>query len=672
MQFNNPTCDPLIDIVIDNYRLLEVVGQGGMGCVYKARDERMGRIVALKLIRSNLGAFSSREGKALGQLNHPNIVNVFYMSDSKEGIFIVMEFVDGTTLHEYMGHSVKDIIPIMKQSLLALEHAHESGVIHRDIKPSNIMVSKQGQVKVMDFGLAKVETPDTDKTVTRLQAGTISYMSPEQVRGLQHVSHVSDIYSIGKTFYHILARRLPFNASESDQYSILKAIIERQFKPPSHFNGEVPRGLDRIIMKAIEKEPSNRYQSAREMYAALLEFEAKHSPSSSKRASVAQNRGPNRSSLPAKSKQWIAGAVVALFVILAATVVVTFISNRDGSTTLADQFSAQAQNQDNQHEELPSSSPGSVDNTSIVSSDPERTDPAPETDTTRSNPVSTDSKALISIVTTPPNSQVTLGSESLGNPVNKLEFEAGTYQLSVAAEGYDSYTNTLSLSSSTDTSLSVVLLPQGNLLVDANVPGALISLDRRPVGSAPFNEQLPRGTYTLLVSAEGYMSYSTRVRVQSENETRISADLKKLSTLRVQVIPDGDLFVDSQAVAPSGESDWIEAPLMPGSHTVRVTHSEYGFWEKEIELSGDSQDLTIDFTKQVQVNIGSNIFGAAIYIDGELLDEEAPARINLGVGVRRIEVRKEGYSTDPPFIERLIEGTESDPIQFPFQLAKDS
>ena len=145
MQFSTPNvCEPLIDLVIDNYRLLEVVGQGGMGCVYKARDEKMGRIVALKLLRNNLGAFTLREGKALGQLNHTNIVNVFYMGESKEGVFIIMEFVDGSTLHEYMSKSVEEIIPVMKQSLLALEHAHNSGVIHRDIKPSNIMVSKSG------------------------------------------------------------------------------------------------------------------------------------------------------------------------------------------------------------------------------------------------------------------------------------------------------------------------------------------------------------------------------------------------------------------------------------------------------------------------------------------------------------------------------------------------
>ena len=104
MQLKNPNvCDPYINLVIDNYRLLEVVGQGGMGCVYKARDEKMGRIVALKLLRNNLGVFTLREGKALGQLNHSNIVNVFYMGESKEGVFIAMEFVDGTTLHEYMG-----------------------------------------------------------------------------------------------------------------------------------------------------------------------------------------------------------------------------------------------------------------------------------------------------------------------------------------------------------------------------------------------------------------------------------------------------------------------------------------------------------------------------------------------------------------------------------------
>ena len=650
MQFSTPNvCEPLIDLVIDNYRLLEVVGQGGMGCVYKARDEKMGRIVALKLLRNNLGAFTLREGKALGQLNHSNIVNVFYMGESKEGVFIIMEFVDGSTLHEYMSKSVQEIIPIMKQSLLALEHAHNSGVIHRDIKPSNIMVSKAGTVKVMDFGLAKVETPDQDRTVTRLQAGTISYMSPEQVRGLQHVSQLSDIYSIGKTFYHILARRLPFEASESDQYSILKAIIERQFKPPSHYNKDVPRGLDKIIMKAIEKDPSQRYKSAREMYKALVDFESKASPKPGMGYSIPHPSPSFLSRFPV-TKAHLAIGVAMLLVFLSITAFASWYTNRETVPTLAEQTrnTIQVENPQDPESSVPINPPpeGQQEKTNIPAAN-----------------------ALVSIDSNPANSTITLGEARFQSPIVDRTMNAGRYQLTVEADGYDTYSNTVAIES--DTTLSIELLPQGRLIVESSVPGSVVTVNGNRIGRTPINEPMPRGAYMIVVSANGHSTYSTQVRIQSGNDARVLAALQMQGMLEVEATPGSDIFIDNSKRRLPNNSDVLKTTLAPGSYALRVSHPEYGTWEKSIRVSEGDQRISIDFTQQVQVNIGANVFGASIYIDGVETKQETPAQLRVGVGVRRIEVRKEGYTADPPYIDQLIEEGESSPLQFAFQLTKE-
>ena len=651
MQLKSPNaCDPYINLVIDNYRLLEVVGQGGMGCVYKAQDEKMGRIVALKLLRNNLGAFTLREGKALGQLNHSNIVNVFYMSEAKEGVFIVMEFVDGTTLHEYMSRDIAEIISVMKQSLLALEHAHGAGVIHRDIKPSNIMVSKFGQVKVMDFGLAKVESPDQDRTVTRLQAGTISYMSPEQVRGLQHVSQLSDIYSLGKTFYHILARRLPFNASESDQYSILKAIIERQFKPPSHFNKDIPKGLDKIIMKAIEKDPADRFKSAREMYQALTAFETK-----AKAKPVAGASTPKLPiSIPWSSlskRQWIVSGAM-LLVFLSITAFASWYSNRDVVPNLAEQTRSTTQ----QIEEGTSETPP-----------PERiklTENSAQVNTPSSPP-----SASVSIQPTPATSNVTIGNTQLQGPVIDHTLETGTHTVVVESEGYDTYSNTLDITS--DTTLSIELLPQGRLIVESSIPGALVRANGQSLGRTPINQRMPQGAYLIVVSADGYSTYSSQARVRSGNEARIQASLQLQGTLRVSTTPGADIFINNSKQRLTGSSGDLVSTLAPGTYQLRISHPEYGTWEKRITVAEGQQSVAVDFTQRVQANIGANVFGAAIYIDGVQTQEETPGRLELGVGVRRIEVRKDGYVAEPAFIDQLIEGDEASPLQFAFQLTKE-
>jgi len=281
----------MIGKVIDNFQILDVVGKGGMGVVYRAKDVSLDRNVALKmmdpaLVRDEdfLKRFKS-EAKALAKLQNPNIVSVFALRETEIGFCLVMEFVEGNTLADRIRDggalSIEKVLPIFKQILIALDHAHKIGVIHRDIKPSNIMLTKDDVVKVTDFGLAKIQQVSA-ATMTLGTGGTLFYMSPEQVRGLANVDARGDIYSLGMTLYEALVGQVPFTNTDTD-FSIRQAIVEGKIPPPDKLNPNLPKGIVRVIQKSIEKDPAKRYQTAAEMWDELEKVVQKKRPEFQKR-----------------------------------------------------------------------------------------------------------------------------------------------------------------------------------------------------------------------------------------------------------------------------------------------------------------------------------------------------------------------------------------------------
>ncbi len=262
---------------IGNYEIIEEVGKGAMGVVYKARDLTIDRIVALKTIRlpdtstaneRELIARLKQEAQAAGRLNHPNIVVIYEYGEENGIAFISMGFVEGRELKSYMDSgekfSLETICDIMSQTLDALAFSHKNNIIHRDIKPSNIMIMANGHVMMTDFGIARLES--SELTQAGATMGTPNFMSPEQCMG-QRVDGRSDLFSAGVVLYQLLTGEKPFDGPSIA--SILQKIITVEPLPPSQLNMMIPVEFDAVISKALAKRPAERFPSVVEFAAAI-------------------------------------------------------------------------------------------------------------------------------------------------------------------------------------------------------------------------------------------------------------------------------------------------------------------------------------------------------------------------------------------------------------------
>ena len=260
------------------YEIREIIGVGGMAVVYKAYDNIDDRIVAIKILKEEFLAneeFRRRfknESKAIAVLSHPNIVKVYDVSFGDRLQYIVMEYIEGITLKEYIEQQKvinwKEAVHFTTQILRALQHAHDKGIVHRDVKPQNIMLLQNGNIKVTDFGIARFSRGET-RTMTESAIGSVHYISPEQARG-EITDDKADIYSVGVVLYEMITGKLPFESDSAVSVAIMQ--LQNEAVHPREINPQIPVGLEQITLRAMQKNAKDRYQSAAEMLLDLDEF----------------------------------------------------------------------------------------------------------------------------------------------------------------------------------------------------------------------------------------------------------------------------------------------------------------------------------------------------------------------------------------------------------------
>src|SRR5437867_1370712 len=335
----------LVGRTLLHYSLLERIGEGGMGVVYKAHDNRLKRDIAIKVLPDifaedpqRLARFE-REARAVAALSHPNILGIHDLCSTDGVTFAVMELLDGETMRERLKESglpVRKAIDYAMQMAQGLAPAHERGIVHRDLKPENVFITKEGRVKILDFGLAKLrrDTGSAEEASTSLTRpgslmGTVGYMSPEQVRG-QEVDARGDIFAFGAILYEMLSGRRAFQGnSEADTIS---AILKEDPPEITHLHKRVSSAIERVVRRCLEKSPGERFQSARDLSFAL---EAVSSDSGTSAPTDKHGIVASRSAPEVAQTRWLTWAIVTAGVLLV-VVGITYWINRRGATEITD------------------------------------------------------------------------------------------------------------------------------------------------------------------------------------------------------------------------------------------------------------------------------------------------------------------------------------------------
>ncbi len=328
---------PVTGQTLAHYRLLDPLGKGAMGEVYAAEDVRLGRRVAVKLLPADVSSVPDaverfeREARIISSLNHPNICTLFDIGVHDGRQFMVMELLEGATLAARLAGGplpLDEVLACGADVAAALDAAHRKAVVHRDIKPANLFVTGHAVVKVLDFGVAKLTdapsaldttTAGTDQlTVSGTSVGTVAYMSPEQARG-EAIDGRSDLFSLGVVLYEMATGRQPFGGATAAV--IFEGILTRTPPAPSTLRRDLPPAFDRVVLKALEKDPARRYQSAADLRADLVALRRASEPRIAAATAVAAEPAPaGTAAAPRRSRAWWLAAPLATAALVAAFV----------------------------------------------------------------------------------------------------------------------------------------------------------------------------------------------------------------------------------------------------------------------------------------------------------------------------------------------------------------
>jgi len=598
------------------YKLIDKVGIGGMSTVYVARDLKTNAIVAIKVLHPQFAIDKNfinrfyREIKIIATLNHPNILKLYDYGVVEGTPYFVTEYIQGKTLKELLSEgkrfSIKESIRIIIEVLNALSHAKSKGVIaHRDIKPGNIMIDKDGNVKLMDFGIAKFEgTQITQDTIMY----TPTYASPEQIKG-ENVDIRSDLYSIGCTLYELLTGRPPFVGTNSINISFKH--INEQPQPPSSLNKEISRDLDNIILKLLAKNPSDRYQTPEEVIKDLSKMISFKKFEKIKETSTQIEEKKEISVTPQMKtfrKTFNPIYILIALILISSITIITLLFSKNNNLNNNSSFS------------------------------------------------------LLQIYTTPPQAEIYLDDLKIGlSPILNYKVKPGEHKIKIIKDGYEEKEELFTLNSSENKTLNFSLkeIYKYYLVLITTVPdGAKVIIDNEFVGLSPLEHHTTKNKINLKISKENYEDYYIENQLLTDELTKISVVLKekKSSTTPTQpVLKQGKLSLDTN---PQGADVYINGKLY--GKTPLNTNLNVGSYKVEIKKDGYlpySLTVQINENKEYKETISLHPIsikgilkvsvepsGAIIYINDSIIGHTY-VYTELDPGYYKLKIEKEGYMT---------------------------
>ena len=700
--------DAVVGTEVDGYRIQSVLGRGGMGTVYKAEDVNLSRTVAIKRINpgqqereSFIHRFRS-EAQALARIDSSNIVGVYALRETDIGLLIVMEYVEGGTLKDPLESqgaiAPSQAIPILEQTLEAFHDAHSAGVIHRDIKPENIMLTKDGMVKVTDFGIAKLRQPDSGETVTQGgQGGTLKYMSPEQISNISAVDARSDIYSLGMTAYEILSGSLPFKESDTD-FDIMRKVVEGEIPPPDEFNTDIPSGLAQWVMGAVQKQQDDRYQTVEEMLEALREADRQSEHTVTQPEWEVGSSGADEGETQTVSPDDLDDTDEdrTQTVVPGGDSDDTEPSDPGGETVMGDGpmdagGATQPAVPDPESTESEVETTGEAqesaasDTEATPESDraPSRAADAPEQEesgvswavvgggivallvlavggyvmgTQMGGGGTAKPSATLSLATAPTGATVLVNGDTAGTtPVSGYTFDAGVAQLEIRKSGFTPVDTTLTADAGAQISLQGVQLNRPAQAAaseeqdeTANAPAA--DAPDAPDASAASGGRTSASSDPAASAAPASEEQTTSASTASEPPSTQTQDVaaptaepapedapreSPMGTVSISAKPSGTVFIDGEQKSGSR----IEVPV--GEHTVTCEHPDRGAVETTLKVEeGQSETLTCYFEQKVSVNT-TGAYGR-IWLNGSNTGKNtnAASPLSLPPGEHRIEVRR--------------------------------
>lgn len=668
----------LIGKVIDNYRILESLGIGGMGVVFKAVNTKLDKLVALKMIAPGLAMNEDfikrfqKEAKALAKLADPNIVAIYDLRQENEQWYIVMEYIDGPSLSDRIqkkkGMNIGESIPIIKQILSAIGHAHQGNIIHRDIKPNNVMINSDGMVKITDFGLAKDQSISRN-TVTVQSGGTLFYMSPEHVKGFNFTDKRSDIYSIGMTFYEMLTGHVPFQNMDTD-FDIRESIVRKDFIKPTVYNPKIPKQLESIIMKAISKNPDDRYQSAEEMFRDIRQYEKSVKGNIIKKQSgKPANKNIQKSTRFITNKKFILPAIAAVIVIFA--LVLAFYPKKEIPVTKHNIVEKKTPPVNTP----PSQSAKHVKERTTQNVKETKTPVVIKKPVTSKKPAAKTLTGTIFVNSDPEGMQIYINGAYKGNTPNTIfGVRAGTNELLLKADGYEDYSESITVGKGKKYTVDRKMIPiTGSALITYKPENSIIKIDDKLINekSNPLNiADLSVGSHNLEVVKAGYSTFSKSIEIKNRQTTKIDVTLKQLiGRLTVLVKPWGSIYINNE-IQKANTDIKFEKELPENAYTLKIVHPSFGEWKKEISIKHNTvENIVVDFTKMVTVQVNAmdvdnKPITAKIIIDNKPTNLMTPENIKIRPGIHTFLVEKEGFIATEDRKEFLVDNKFNKPITF--------